>query len=121
MDVRAKQAAEKLGISGEIGGERPSGAKARVDFVGFMRGLKPPPPSESSFPAACKARTLHSDEFFRGRSHGGYISKKLRIIWRPPSVKTLSGWNCTTSMGRLRWRRPMMTEPPPFSGVRADR
>jgi ATP-binding cassette subfamily B protein len=40
-------AAEELGISGEIGGERSSGAKADVDSVGFMRGLKPPPPSES--------------------------------------------------------------------------
>ena len=45
--VGVKEAAEKLGISGEIGGKRPSGAKAHIDFVGFMRGLKPPPPSGS--------------------------------------------------------------------------
>jgi hypothetical protein len=32
---------------------RFSGAKASVDSVGFMRGLKPPPPSELSFFAAC--------------------------------------------------------------------
>jgi hypothetical protein len=32
----------------------------------------------------------------------GYISKKLRIIWCPPSVSTLSGWNCTPSTGKLR-------------------
>jgi hypothetical protein len=25
--------------------------------------------------------------------HLAYISRKLRIIWWPPSVKTLSGWN----------------------------
>jgi hypothetical protein len=31
-----------------------------------------------------------------------YISRKLRIIWWPPSVSTLSGWNCTPSMGRRR-------------------
>jgi len=34
-------------------GKLPSGAKARADPVGFMRGLKPPPPSASSFSAAC--------------------------------------------------------------------
>ena len=43
----AKQAAEKLEISSEI--ECPSGAKARANFAGFMRGLKPPPPSEIEF------------------------------------------------------------------------
>src|ERR1035441_7821422 len=51
-------------------------------------------------------------------------SRKLRIICFPPSVRTLSGWNCTPSMGRVRWRSPIMTEPPAFpaplaSGVRA--
>jgi hypothetical protein len=51
----ARQAAEKLGISGEIGGKRLSGAKAHTDSVGLMRGLKPAPPSEPSFSAACKA------------------------------------------------------------------
>jgi hypothetical protein len=40
-----KQAAEKLGVAGEIGGKSPSVAKASIDSVGFMRGLKPPPPS----------------------------------------------------------------------------
>jgi arginyl-tRNA synthetase len=49
---RALQAAEELGASDEIGVECASGAKARIDYVGFMRGLKPPPPSESSFSAA---------------------------------------------------------------------
>ena len=29
--------------------------KPRVDFAGFVRGLKPPPPSGSSFSAACEA------------------------------------------------------------------
>jgi hypothetical protein len=32
-----------------------SGAEARADIAGFMRGLKPPPPSASSFSAACLA------------------------------------------------------------------
>jgi hypothetical protein len=33
-----------------------SGAKARNIFVGFMRGLKPQPPSGLSVPAGAKAR-----------------------------------------------------------------
>ncbi len=48
-----KEVAEKLLISGEIGEIGPSGAEARGDPVGFMRGLKPPPPSEWSFFATC--------------------------------------------------------------------
>ena len=52
----AKQAAEKGGIRGENPEKHPSRAKAQVDSVGFMRGLKPPPPSESSFSASCIAR-----------------------------------------------------------------
>ena len=53
----SEQAAEKLGISGENGEEHPSGAKARIDSAGFMRGLKPPPPSELSFSAASEAES----------------------------------------------------------------
>jgi hypothetical protein len=34
----AKQAAEKLEVSRETGGKRYSGAEARVDSVGLMRG-----------------------------------------------------------------------------------
>jgi len=37
--------AEKLDISGEIGETRASGANARVEPVGFVWGLRPPPPS----------------------------------------------------------------------------
>jgi hypothetical protein len=47
---------EKLGILGEIGGTLPSGAKARIDYVGSMRGLKPSPPSGLSLSAARKGR-----------------------------------------------------------------
>jgi hypothetical protein len=42
----------KGGTKGEFPEKSPSGAKARIDSVGFMRGLKPPPPSESSRSAA---------------------------------------------------------------------
>ena len=52
----AKEVAEELEILGEIGETRPSAAKAGIDPVGFMRGLKPPPPSGPSFSAACKAQ-----------------------------------------------------------------
>jgi segregation and condensation protein A len=51
----AKEVAEKPGISGEIGGKCPSVAKASDDSVGFLRGLKPPPPSETSSSVACEA------------------------------------------------------------------
>jgi ribosomal-protein-alanine acetyltransferase len=36
-------------------GVLPSGAKAPADFVGVMRGLKPPSPSSSIFSATCEA------------------------------------------------------------------
>jgi len=52
----AKQAAEKIEISCEIYEKCPSVAKDGVDSVGFMRRLKPPPPSALSFSAACEAR-----------------------------------------------------------------
>jgi NADH-quinone oxidoreductase subunit M len=42
-------------VSG-ISEEQTSGAKARVDYVGFMRGLKPPPPSALGSSAVSKAR-----------------------------------------------------------------
>jgi 23S rRNA (adenine2503-C2)-methyltransferase len=59
----ANEAAEKVGIPGGIGKGRSSGAKARVDSVGVTRGLKPPPPSGSSFPVASKvsASQLRAD------------------------------------------------------------
>lgn len=34
--------------------EASLGAEAPVDFVGFMRGVKPPPPSELGFSASCE-------------------------------------------------------------------
>ena len=62
-EAGAKEVAEELGIAGQMGRKRPSGAKARACFAGFMRGLKPPPPSDEtesasllSFSAACKAQ-----------------------------------------------------------------
>jgi ribosomal-protein-alanine N-acetyltransferase len=38
--------------------EDASGAKARIEYVGKMRGLKPPPPSESSYPAEFQAARI---------------------------------------------------------------
>jgi hypothetical protein len=47
------------------GGAIPSGAKARFHSAGFMRGLKPPPPSGVSFSAACEADVSLRNEFVR--------------------------------------------------------
>ena len=59
----AKEAAKKLGGSGENGGKYHSGTEAHVDSIGFMRGLKPPPPSASSFSADCKAEACRAPRF----------------------------------------------------------
>ena len=58
----ALDAVERLGESREIDRERPSAAKATVDSAGIMLGLKPPPPSESTPSAACKAAAFQSIE-----------------------------------------------------------
>jgi hypothetical protein len=54
----ARPGPEEAGEKGEMQGEKPekhpSGAKARVDFAGFMYGLKPVPFTEMSFSAACE-------------------------------------------------------------------
>ena len=47
-DGTSNQAAEKLEISGDEGGESPSAAKAGTHSDGFIRGLKPPTPSDAS-------------------------------------------------------------------------
>ena len=39
-------------------GELPSGAKAHGGFIGFMRGLKPPPPSVTTLAAGAKAHVI---------------------------------------------------------------
>jgi hypothetical protein len=60
------EAAEKLGISSETSGNRPSGAEALADSIGLTRGLKPPSPSAASFSAACLVvpQKAHSDSGF---------------------------------------------------------
>ena len=57
----------------KVGGKHPSGAKARVDFFGFVRGLKPPPPSGSSFSAAC---VVLSRLTFFGARHGLNLTRR---------------------------------------------
>ncbi|MGD0802400.1 MAG: hypothetical protein ABR906_13900 [Terracidiphilus sp.] len=61
-----KLAAEKIGFSGESEDDFPSGAKARIDFAGFMYGLKPVPFTESSFSAACKVVPFQRPTGFYG-------------------------------------------------------
>jgi hypothetical protein len=64
----ALQAAEKGGTISESPEKPSSGAKARVDSVGFMRGLKPPPPSGLSFSAACLAPAVFIFSYLHFRS-----------------------------------------------------
>ncbi len=70
--------------------EHASGAKARADSAGLVRGLKPPPPSESSFSAACEATLLQS-----GRGPAQPLVDRLHLAptkdWRraPLSLKTI--------------------------------
>ena len=47
-------------------------------------------------------------------------SRKLAMRAAPDSVSTLSGWNCTPSTARLRWRSPM-TSPASFQALRSSR
>ena len=47
--VRAKQAAEKLWIRGEIGEKHTSGAKAHVDYITFTPGIKSPAYPKTEF------------------------------------------------------------------------
>ncbi len=51
-------AAHALAVKGKYR-RRPSAAKAGIDSVGFMRGLKPPPPSASTFAAGEVWPILH--------------------------------------------------------------
>src|SRR5271157_2171751 len=55
LPARIALVAEEI-TPGEVPGEHAPGAKARVDSSGFMRGLKPPPPSAASFSAASGTR-----------------------------------------------------------------
>ena len=48
----AEQAGEQLDHSGETGEKRSSGAKVPIDSAGFVRGLKPPPPSVETLSAS---------------------------------------------------------------------
>src|SRR5262249_48093943 len=42
-------------------------------------------------------------------SVGYFLRMKFSNILWPCSVRSASGWNCTPSTGRLRWRRPMIS------------
>ena len=41
-------------------------------------------------------------------SAGSQMLRKFRSSWKPASVSTDSGWNCTPSTLSFRWRRPMI-------------
>ena len=52
--VRSQVSKSRLGAPVQFFEENPSGAKAPIDSVGFMRGLKPPPPSGATLSATSK-------------------------------------------------------------------
>jgi 23S rRNA (cytosine1962-C5)-methyltransferase len=60
---KAQQAAEKGQLLGKIDARRPSGAKARGDSTGVMRGLKPPPPSGRRFSGTSQAAGAQPPRF----------------------------------------------------------
>ena len=66
-EIRRQQAAEKLRISGEIGGSIPPGLKALADSARFMWGLKPPPPSVLSLFATSKVVPFKTTDFSAAR------------------------------------------------------
>ena len=45
------------------------------------------------------------------RLHGAAreVFRKLPMSTGPSGVSTLSGWNCTPSIGSVRWRTPMIS------------
>ena len=98
---RALLAAERLEHEGQVLREFPeehgSRAKARVDSAGIKRGLKPPPPSESSFPAVCEALSAACEAapLQGGRGPAQPLVDRLHLAptkdWRraPLSLKTI--------------------------------
>jgi hypothetical protein len=67
--------------------------------------------SETSFNKARDAKILRLPLF------QGYLRlRKFLSIWRPFSVRMLSGWNCTPQIGYCLWRTPM-TSPSSVSAV----
>jgi ceramide glucosyltransferase len=82
--TEVQEAAEKGLSANVIPEEHSSGPEGLADSARLMRGLKPPPPSVSSFSAARKARTLWDagkppvglvTALYRGRAHGTLASR----------------------------------------------
>jgi hypothetical protein len=90
-----EQGAEEQGIQGGTREERPSVAKADGKFDGFMRRLKPPPPSVSSsvsrFSGACEAR-IHLLRAMYG----------LNRLWRKAFDEAIVSKSMPQGLNRLR-------------------
>jgi len=67
-----------------ISGKRPSGPKGPVAFIGVMRGLKPPPPSGSSFSAAYETGRFRGSlkGFFRSSKNVIQAARRARFLRR---------------------------------------
>jgi len=87
----SKMAAEEVGILLEGGGKCFSEAKADLDSAGIMRGLKPPPPSESSSqvidPQAAE-RARASAEWFEVRREYQRAAVRLACVVFPAVLVT---------------------------------
>jgi ceramide glucosyltransferase len=74
--------------------EVSSGAKARFDSAGLMRGLKPPPPSDLSSSAVAAQKVGLVTALYRGRAHGTLPSRfeALGIATDFQAAVLLSKW-----------------------------
>ena len=77
------------------------------------RGDRPPPLTAALFPRWLEICGKRRSQPTR---ESGQASRKLRRRSWPESVRIDSGWNCTPSIGRSRWRRPI-TRPSSVSAV----
>jgi tRNA(Ile)-lysidine synthetase-like protein len=104
---------------------RPSGAEARVNSVGVMRGLNPPPPSAfghsaAGFGRAATLRNWRPGDRVRLRHSSGprkakEILERLRVTG---SGRRL--WPVLELDGRIVWMRGVEVEPAPGVRIVAD-
>ena len=92
------------------------GAKRQNSF--HYQGSEPGPRGE--LPAAGQNGLVLGMPAKRfGAKRQNQRARKFLSSSRPESVSTLSGWNCTPSTGKRRWRSPMITRVPSDSRASA--
>ena len=115
----AEGAAEKGLITSKDSEKRCSGTEARADSAGFMRGLKPPPPSEVSFSAVCltaKEASMGRDSSYSSGSFGSGGNTRSRSTRRSvdatTSIRRRIGSSITTSPACGMRPSTSLTRPP---------